>query len=121
MSRRATVTEPSGPGRIDDDPVEPTAEPVETITVDGQPLTLRAGETLAACLLANGRPSWRATRLGGRPRGVFCGIGVCYDCLLKVNGTSAVRACRYTARPGDVVHTGPAEPPVPAAESEDAP
>ncbi|MGA4900742.1 2Fe-2S iron-sulfur cluster-binding protein [Streptomyces griseoincarnatus] len=37
-------------------------------------------------LWAAGVTSWRTTRDGGRPRGVFCGIGVCFDCLVTVNG-----------------------------------
>ncbi|HEY3506875.1 MAG TPA: (2Fe-2S)-binding protein [Actinocatenispora sp.] len=98
------------PRRVTDDPVEPTAEPVERITVDGTAVPLRPGETLAAAMLASGRTSWRRTRFGGRPRGVYCGIGVCYDCLVTVNGVPGIRACRYTARPGDAVTTGPAEP-----------
>jgi hypothetical protein len=104
----------SGPSRIADDPVQPTAEPVDAIIVDGEPVPLRAGETIAACLLASGRVALRTTRFGGRPRGLFCGIGVCFDCLVTVNGTPGVRACRHTARPGDQVQTGPAEPPEPA-------
>nr|WP_276514252.1 2Fe-2S iron-sulfur cluster-binding protein [Actinomadura citrea] len=41
----------------------------------------------------------------GAPRGVFCGIGACFDCLLTVNGVRDVRACRRRARDGDVVAT----------------
>ncbi|MEV4896137.1 2Fe-2S iron-sulfur cluster-binding protein [Nonomuraea sp. NPDC055795] len=49
--------------------------------------------------------SWRSTRFGGRPRGLFCGIGVCFDCLVEVNGRPAERACQLEARPGDEVST----------------
>ncbi|AVT29552.1 proline dehydrogenase [Plantactinospora sp. BC1] len=80
-----------------------------TITVDGGEVPVRAGQTLAAALLAAGRRSTRRTRFAGRPRGVFCGIGICFDCLVVCNGEPGVRACLRPAEPGDVVETG-AEP-----------
>ncbi|MDN3358725.1 (2Fe-2S)-binding protein [Actinomadura sp. DC4] len=74
------------------------------ITVDGEPLTGAAGQTIAGVLLTAGRRSWRRTA-SGAPRGVFCGIGVCFDCLVTVNGVPDVRACRRRAQDGDVVTT----------------
>ena len=74
------------------------------ITVDEEPLTGEAGQTIAGVLLAAGRRSWRQAP-SGAPRGVFCGIGVCFDCLVTVNGVRDVRACRRRAREGDVVTT----------------
>ena len=71
-------------------------------TFDGRPMTAEAGQTVGAALLAAGVRSWRRTRSGGRPRGLFCGIGACFDCLVTVNGTT-VRACVTEARPGDVI------------------
>ncbi|GAB3078839.1 (2Fe-2S)-binding protein [Micromonospora schwarzwaldensis] len=74
-------------------------------TFDGRPVPSDGQQTIAAALLAGGIRSWRRTRLGGRPRGVFCGIGVCFDCLVRVNGVPAQRACLVPARPGDVVES----------------
>ncbi|MFI8993639.1 (2Fe-2S)-binding protein [Streptomyces sp. NPDC053542] len=74
------------------------------ITVDGEPVTGIAGQSIAGVLLAAGRTSWRTAR-SGAPRGVFCGIGVCFDCVLTVNGAPDVRACRRRAADGDVVTT----------------
>ncbi|MDS0140412.1 MULTISPECIES: (2Fe-2S)-binding protein [unclassified Amycolatopsis] len=79
------------------------SEPIE-ITVDGEAVTGRAGQTVAGVLLAAGRLSWRTTR-SGAPRGVFCGIGACFDCLLTVNGVADVRACRRRAADGDEIRT----------------
>lgn len=76
------------------------------ITVDGRTVPVENGQTIAAALHADGMRSWRTTRLGGRPRGLFCGIGVCFDCLVTVNGRASVRACLAPARDGDVVTTG---------------
>lgn len=87
-----------------DDPVEPGATTAITVHVDGHPVSGLAGQTIAGILLSAGRDSWRTTRRG-RPRGVFCGIGVCYDCLLTVNGLSDVRACQRRAADGDVIAT----------------
>lgn len=76
-----------------------------TIELDGQPVEAEAGQTIAATLIASGHRSWRTTRGAGEPRGVFCGIGICFDCLATVNGRPNVRACLAEARPGDVVTT----------------
>ncbi|MEV6313964.1 (2Fe-2S)-binding protein [Streptomyces sp. NPDC051776] len=76
-----------------------------TVTIDGEPHAFMPGRTVAAILLAAGRRSWRTTRHGGRPRGVFCGIGVCHDCLVTVNGLPDVRACLRQASPGDTIRT----------------
>jgi hypothetical protein len=74
-----------------------------TISVDGVPVTGRAGQTIAAVLLAAGEASWRTTSFGDAPRGLFCGIGVCFDCVVEVNGLADVRACLRRAHHGDVV------------------
>jgi predicted molibdopterin-dependent oxidoreductase YjgC len=63
------------------------------------------GMTIGGALLAGGVRSWRLTRSGGRPRGVFCGIGACFDCLVDVGGDRAVRACLIQVRDGDEVRT----------------
>lgn len=76
------------------------------ITVDGRRAPVVPGQTVGAALLAAGVRVTRRTRLGDRPRGLFCGIGVCFDCLVTVNGEPALRACLVEAQPGDVVTTG---------------
>lgn len=83
------------------------AEPAEAFAISFDGLTVRVlpGQTVGAALVAAGIRGWRTTRHGGRPRGLFCGIGVCFDCLVTVNGETSVRACLVEARPGDVVTT----------------
>lgn len=73
------------------------------VTFQGRSLPVEPGQTVAAVLIAAGITSWRTTRFGGRPRGLFCGIGACFDCLVTVNGTPSVRACLAEAEPGDVI------------------
>lgn len=70
-----------------------------TMEVDGQPVTAYEGETVAAALLAAGYRTFRHTA-HGQPRGLFCGIGVCFDCLVTIDGRPHLRACQTLARPG---------------------
>ena len=72
---------------------------------DGTPLEASRGMTIGGALLVNGIVSWRRTGVDGRPRGIFCGIGVCFDCLVDVDDRRAVRACLVPVRDGDEVHT----------------
>ncbi len=74
-------------------------------TVDGQPVEAYPGETIAAALLAAGRRIARRTARRGEPRGLFCGIGVCHDCRMVVDGEPNVRTCLTPARAGRVVET----------------
>ena len=70
-----------------------------TLTLDGNPVTAYDGETVATVLLAEGRIAMRTTA-GGEPRGVFCGMGVCFDCLVVVDGLPNTRACMTQVREG---------------------
>ncbi|MFG2177698.1 (2Fe-2S)-binding protein [Streptomyces abikoensis] len=79
--------------------------PSFAITFDGRDVPALPGQSVAAALWAAGILAWRTTREGGRPRGAFCGIGQCYDCLATVNGRPNRRACLVPARPGDRVTT----------------
>ena len=76
------------------------------IVFEGRPVPFEPGQSIGAALTAAGIRSWRTTRAGGRPRGLFCGIGVCFDCLVSVNGRRSLRACMVEARSGDVVEGG---------------
>jgi len=66
--------------------------PEVTISLDGRPVVAYAGETVATVLIAEGHRATRTT-VGGEPRGVFCGMGVCFDCLVVVDGAPNTRAC----------------------------
>ena len=75
-----------------------------TITLDGVQLQAYLGETIAGALLASGQRAWRRTE-GGEPRGLFCGMGICFDCLVTVDGVPNVRACITPVIEGMVVET----------------
>ncbi|TDV57194.1 (2Fe-2S)-binding protein [Actinophytocola oryzae] len=76
---------------------------MSTFSFDGEDVTAVPGQSVGAALIAAGHRSWRTTRHAGAPRGVFCGIGICYDCLVVVNGTPNLRACLTEVRDGDEV------------------
>jgi glycine/D-amino acid oxidase-like deaminating enzyme len=77
---------------------------------DGQPIQALEGETIAASLSAAGMTALRKTA-SGAPRGLHCGMGACWDCLVTVDGRVGQRACMTQAADGLVVESGfPAEP-----------
>ena len=78
--------------------------PLES-TLDVETLIGVVGQTIAGVLLVSGKASWRSTSRYQQPRGVFCGIGVCFDCIAEVNGLPDVRCCLRRALDGDVVVT----------------
>lgn len=92
---------------IRSDPELPPAERGEQITVqiDGRPVVAYTGETVAALLLAEGIRTFRHTAQNGQPRSLFCGIGICYDCLVTVDGAPNVRACLTALTPGMAIKT----------------
>jgi aerobic-type carbon monoxide dehydrogenase small subunit (CoxS/CutS family) len=72
---------------------------------DAAAVPFRSGQTIGAALMAAGTLSWRTTRVAGARRGLFCGIGVCFDCLVTVDGHPNQRACLVLAEDGMQVTT----------------
>jgi predicted molibdopterin-dependent oxidoreductase YjgC len=70
------------------------------IVVDGAEVRAYEGESIAAALVASGRRFMRWTARTGELRGYFCGMGVCQDCLVTVDGLPNVRACVTPVRDG---------------------
>jgi sarcosine oxidase subunit alpha len=77
-----------------------------SVQIDGRPTPAHEGETVAAVLLAEGHRKFRHADKTAAPRGIFCGMGVCYDCLVTVDGVPNVRACMTQVRNGMVIETG---------------
>ena len=78
---------------------------MSAFTFDDRPIDFVEGQTVGAALIGAGIYSWRLTRRHGTPRGLFCGIGVCFDCLVSVDGTPNQRACQLAAAAGMTVRT----------------
>ena len=79
--------------------------PSVRLTFDGTELHAVAGQTIAAALLAAGRRVWRYTGRRQEPRGMFCGMGICFDCLVRVDGRPNVRACQALVAEGMRIET----------------
>lgn len=78
------------------------------ITIDGETIAATAGDNLGALLHRLGDARLRATP-SGAPRGLFCGMGTCFDCVVLVDGKPA-RACLTAIRPGMVVERQGGQP-----------
>jgi aerobic-type carbon monoxide dehydrogenase small subunit (CoxS/CutS family) len=74
-------------------------------TFDGEKIDALTGQSVAAALLAANQRTLRKTRFNNNDRGVFCGIGVCFDCLVVIDGITNQRACLIEAKPGMKVQT----------------
>jgi thioredoxin reductase len=72
------------------------------IEFEGQALTVTEGQSLAAALTQAGERAFRHTAKGGQ-RGIFCGMGVCQDCLVTVNSQPNQRACMTRVEDGMTV------------------
>lgn len=75
------------------------------IEVDGEKILAYEGETIAAALLAAGKRISRKTTKRKELRGVYCGIGVCFECRMIVNGKPNTRVCQTLATPDCTVQT----------------
>ncbi len=64
-----------------------------TIDFDGQPVSARQGDSVAAALLAAGHMTLRTTPGGAESRGPYCMMGVCFDCLVEIDGVANLQAC----------------------------
>lgn len=76
-----------------------------TLMVDGEPVEAIEGEPIATALLAAGRRAFRRTTQRNEPRGVFCALGRCTDCVMIVDGQPNVRTCVTPASDGMIVET----------------
>jgi predicted molibdopterin-dependent oxidoreductase YjgC len=70
------------------------------IVVDGEPVRARAGDTVAAALLNAGCVPFRHTPLSGAPRAPLCMMGVCFDCLVEIDGLPNQQSCMVGVREG---------------------
>lgn len=70
------------------------------IFVEGQRVPAREGETLSAALLNAGVVPFRHTPVSGQPRAPLCLMGVCFDCLVEVDGAQNVQSCMVQVRAG---------------------
>jgi predicted molibdopterin-dependent oxidoreductase YjgC len=70
------------------------------VTIDGRQFAARAGDSVAATLLAASVKACRTTPVSGRARGPFCMMGVCFDCLVTIDGRPNQQGCLVPVRAG---------------------
>lgn len=75
------------------------------ITIDGRPFEVEPGTTVAAALLMAGVRAFRYSP-SGEPRAPLCGMGVCFECLVTIDGEPGVQSCQTLCRGGMEVRTG---------------
>jgi predicted molibdopterin-dependent oxidoreductase YjgC len=83
--------------RVDGDVARGRAVQIE---LDGEIVQCFEGETVAAAMLTERGPVTRTSSRLGKPRGLYCGIGVCFECTVTVDGRPNVRACQTPVRDG---------------------
>jgi predicted molibdopterin-dependent oxidoreductase YjgC len=76
-----------------------------TLSVDGRSVTARADDTVAAALIAAGVAHCRTTPVSGAPRAPYCMMGVCFDCLVTIDGVGNRQGCLVRVREGMAVET----------------
>lgn len=75
------------------------------ITIDDVPVRARDGDTVAAALIAAGAPHCRTTPVSGAPRAPYCMMGVCFDCLVTIDGVGNRQACLIHVKDGMAIET----------------
>ena len=70
------------------------------IVIEGKPVKARHGDSVAAALLAAGLPACRTTAVSGTSRGPYCMMGVCFDCLVTIDGAPNQQGCMIKVSPG---------------------
>jgi sarcosine oxidase subunit alpha len=70
------------------------------VTIAGRAFSARAGDTVAAALLAAGFDHCRTTPVSGARRAPYCMMGVCFDCLVSIDGVGNRQACMVRVREG---------------------
>ena len=93
--------------RIAEHPILGDLDTSKTVTIffDGQPIEALEGEPIAAALINAGVHAFRTTPKLHQPRGIFCAIGRCTDCMMIVNGVPNTRTCVTAVEDGMQVQT----------------
>jgi predicted molibdopterin-dependent oxidoreductase YjgC len=76
-----------------------------SVTFDGKEIQAQIGEPVVMALLAAGVIATRVAPENHTPRGPYCLIGNCFECLVQINGSSAQQSCRTAVAPGMVIQS----------------
>ena len=75
------------------------------VTIDGRPVSARAGDSVAAVLMAENVGPTRVSAVSGAPRGPYCMMGVCFECLVTIDGVGNRQGCLVPAAEGMAIAT----------------
>lgn len=75
-----------------------------TVVVNGVPVTMPAGSMVASAILKTGVNGFRRS-VSGEPRGPLCGMGICFECRVTIDGELHCRSCQTICREGMDVRT----------------
>ena len=78
-----------------------------SFTFNGEVFTCERGQSVAAALISAENRELRWTRFEDEPRSIFCGIGICYDCVVVIDGVANQRSCLIEAKEGMKVVSAP--------------
>jgi len=77
-----------------------TAAKTVSLTIEGKRVEARPGDTVAAAMLAAGFEHCRTTPISGAPRAPYCMMGVCFECLVTIDGIGNRQGCLVAVREG---------------------
>ncbi len=69
-----------------------------SFTFNGVAVQCEVGQSIAAAVIDSGTLALRKTRFGDEPRSIFCGIGICFDCVVVIDGVANQRSCLIEAK-----------------------
>jgi predicted molibdopterin-dependent oxidoreductase YjgC len=75
-----------------------------SLTIDNNAVQVEQGTTVAAAVLIAGETAFR-TSVTGQPRGPLCGMGICFECRVTINGIAHARSCQIVCEDGMKVVT----------------
>lgn len=75
------------------------------ISIDGQSVLVAEGTSVAAAVMNAGQSFFRRS-VSGEPRAAMCGMGICYECRVTVDGKRHARSCQIRCQPGMKIVTG---------------
>jgi predicted molibdopterin-dependent oxidoreductase YjgC len=90
--------------RVNDRPLRPIV-----ITIDGAPFEAKAGDSVAVALLEAGHVATRVSAVSAAPRGAYCLMGVCFECLVQIDGVDNRQGCLVEVREGMAIETRKAQ------------
>ena len=77
---------------------------IVTLNINGQPISMPVGSMVAAAVLKTGAGSFRRS-VTGEARGPLCGMGICFECCVTIDGVAHVRSCQTVCENGMDVRT----------------